>query len=266
VGAGPTGVELAGAVTEIARHALARDFRHIDPTQARVILLEGTPRVLPVYVESLSAKARTQLERLGVEVRTGEMVTSIDAEGVIIGTERIEAKTVLWAAGVAASPLGRTLGVPLDRAGRVRVDPELTIPGRRDVYVIGDLASLDQGGKPIPGVAPAAIQEAKHAAGNILRGLRGEPLVPFHYVDKGSLATIGRAAAVADLGRLKLSGLLAWLAWLFVHILFLIGFRNRFAVFFSWAWSFITYDRGARLISGPPMQSGPTAVGQRGTT
>ncbi|SIO58525.1 NADH dehydrogenase [Singulisphaera sp. GP187] len=254
VGAGPTGVELAGALSEIAHHALARDFRHIDPTQARVILLEGSPRVLPVYVESLSEKAREQLVAMEVEVRTGQMVTAIDADGVSVGTERIEARTVLWAAGVAASPLARTLGagVPLDRAGRVRVNPDLTIPGRDDVYVVGDLASLDQDGKPIPGVAPAAMQEAVHAAKNIERTLRGQGRLPFRYHDKGSLATIGRAAAVADLGRIKLSGLVAWLAWLFIHILFLIGFRNRFVVLFEWAWSYLTYDRGARLITGPP--------------
>jgi len=252
VGAGPTGVELAGALAEIARHALARDFRHIDPTQARVILLEGSPRVLPPYLPELSEKARKQLEAMGVDVRTGQMVTAIDAEGVGIGSERIEARTVLWAAGVAASPLARSLGVPLDRAGRVRVNPDLTIPGRDDVYVVGDLATLEQDGKPIPGVAPAAMQEAVHAAHNIERTLRGESRQPFHYHDKGSLATIGRAAAVADLGRVKLSGLLAWLAWLFIHILFLIGFRNRFVVLFEWAWSYFTYDRGARLITGPP--------------
>jgi NADH dehydrogenase len=180
------------------------------------------------------------------------MVTAIDAEGVAIGPVRIEARTVLWAAGVAASPLARSLGVPLDRAGRVRVEPDLTIPGRDDIYVVGDLASLEQDGKPIPGVAPAAMQEARHAARNIERTLRGQDRLPFRYRDKGSLATIGRAAAVADLGRIKLSGWIAWLAWLFVHILFLIGFRNRFVVLFEWAWSYLTYDRGARLITGPP--------------
>ncbi|WP_406695013.1 NAD(P)/FAD-dependent oxidoreductase [Singulisphaera sp. Ch08] len=252
VGAGPTGVELAGALSEIAHHALARDFRHIDPTQARVILLEGSPRVLPSYVEPLSEKAREQLVAMEVEVRTGQMVTAIDADGVSVGSERIESRTVLWAAGVAASPLARSLGVPLDRAGRVRVNSDLTIPGRDDVYVVGDLASLDQDGKPIPGVAPAAMQEAIHAARNIERSLRGQGRLPFRYHDKGSLATIGRAAAVADLGWIRLSGLVAWLAWLFIHVLFLIGFRNRFVVLFEWAWSYVTYDRGARLITGPP--------------
>src|SRR4051794_39604605 len=212
VGAGPTGVELAGALSEIARHALARDFRHIDPAQARVILLEGSPRVLTAYVEPLSKKARDQLVALGVDVRTGQMVTAIDEFGVSVGSDRIEARTVLWAAGVAASPLARSLDVPLDHAGRVLVEPDLTIPGRDDVYVVGDLASLEHDGKPVPGVAPAAMQEARHAARNIVRTLRGQPRLPFRYVDKGSLATIGRAAAVADFGRLKLSGLLAWLA------------------------------------------------------
>jgi NADH dehydrogenase len=252
VGAGPTGVELAGAVSEIARHALARDFRRIDPTQARVILLEGSSRVLPTYVEKLSEKAREQLEALGVEVRSNRMVTSIDADGVSCGDERIAARTVLWAAGVAASPLARSLGVPLDRAGRVRVEPDLTIAGHDHVYVIGDLAYLEQDGQPVPGVAPAAMQEARHTARNIIRAIEGQPRLPFRYHDKGMLATIGRAAAVADLGAIKLWGLVAWLAWLMVHILFLIGFRNRFVVLFEWVWSYLTYERGARLITGPP--------------
>lgn len=251
IGGGPTGVELAGALIEIAHHALAKDFRRIDPKSARVILLEGSPRVLPSYVPELSKKARKQLEALGVEVRTNSLATSIDAKGVGLGTEHIAARTVLWAAGVAASPLGRSLGVPLDRAGRVRVNADLTIPGHEEVYVIGDLASLDQDGKPLPGVAPAAIQGAEHAAMNVARTIKGQPRLPFRYKDKGSLATIGRAAGVADFGRLKLSGVIAWLAWLFIHIFFLIGFRNRFVVMFSWAWSYFTYDRGARLITAP---------------
>lgn len=252
VGGGPTGVELAGAVSEIARHALAKDFRHIDPRQAQVVLLEGSPRLLPTFVEKLSARAREQLADLGVDIHTGQVVTSIDAGGVCIGDQRIDAHTVLWAAGVAASPLARSLGVPLDRAGRVKVEPDLTIPGHPEVYVVGDLASLEQDGKLIPGVAPAAMQEAKHAARNIVRSVEGKTLVPFHYVDKGSLATIGRAAGIADLGRFKLSGFIAWAAWLFIHIFFLIGFRNRVIVMFDWAWSYFTYDRGARLITGRP--------------
>ena len=251
VGAGPTGVELAGALCEIARHALAKDFRRIDPTQAQVILLEGSDRVLPAYAPELSAKAQKQLERLGVEVRTGQMVTGIDAEGVTIGTEKLPAKTVLWAAGVTASRLSKALDVPKDRAGRVSVNPDLTIPGYDTAYVIGDAASLMIDGVPIPGVAPAAMQEGKHAAKNILRSLRAEPRTPFRYRDKGSMATIGRWSAVAQMGKLKISGPLAWLAWLLIHVMFLIEFRNRLIVLMQWAWSFISYDRGARLITGP---------------
>jgi len=250
VGAGPTGVELAGTLAEVARHTLARDFRHIDPAQARVLLLEGTPRVLPVYVADLSAKARAQLERLGVEVQTGRIVSHIDAGGVEIGPERIEARTVVWAAGVAASPLARSLGVPLDRAGRVKVNPDLTIPGRDDVFVIGDLAFLEQDGRPVPGVAPAAMQQGKHVAQAVLDALHGRPRRPFLYKDKGMLATIGRLAGVAHIGKLKFSGRPAWLLWLFIHIFFLIGFRNRILVMIEWAWSYVTYDRGARLITG----------------
>ena len=265
IGGGPTGVELAGAVSEIARHALAKDFRHIDPAQARVILLEGSPRVLPSYVVELSISARRQLERLGVEVRTDSLASSIDRDGVSLGSERIGARTVLWAAGVAASPLGRALGAPVDRAGRVRVNRDLTLPGHPNVFVVGDLASLEHDGRPVPGVAPAAIQEATHAAGNILRATRGEPLIPFEYRDKGSLATIGRAAGVAQIGRLRLSGWIAWCAWLFIHLFFLIGFRNRFVVMFSWAWSYFTYDRGARLITGlehskPPLPAAAASL------
>jgi NADH dehydrogenase len=252
VGAGPTGVEMAGALSEIARHSLARDFRTIDPMAARVILLEGAPRVLPPYVPELSAKAKKQLEGLGVEVRLGALATDIDEEGVRLGDERIAARTVVWAAGVAASPLAKTLGVPLDRAGRVLVEPDLTVPGHPEVYVIGDLAACKQDGDGfVPGLASAAVQEARHAARNLLATLRGAPREPFRYVDKGSLATIGRAAAIADFGRVKLAGTIAWLAWLFIHILLLIGFRNRFVVLFEWAWSYVTWDRGARLITGP---------------
>jgi NADH dehydrogenase len=251
VGAGPTGVELAGALCEIARHALAKDFRRIDPTQARVILIEGSNRVLPPYPPDLSEKARRQLIGLGVDVRTGEVVTAIDADGVNIGDERIATHTVLWAAGVTGSRFGRALGVPLDRAGRVIVNADLTIPGHPEVHVVGDLASLSVDGVPVPGVAPAAMQEARHAAQNLMRALRHEPGLPFRYHDKGSLATIGRSAAVAQLGKVKLSGPVAWLAWLLVHIMFLIGFRNRVIVIFQWAWSFFSYDRGARLITGP---------------
>jgi NADH:ubiquinone reductase (H+-translocating) len=251
VGGGPTGVELSGALCEIAQHALARDFRRINPAQARVILLEGSDRVLPSYVPSLSDKARQQLVRLGVNVRTGQRVTSIDAEGVSIGNERIATRTVLWAAGVAGSGFGRAMGLPLDRAGRVIIQPELNVAGHPEVFVIGDLACLMQDGVQVPGVAPAAMQEGRHVAGNVLRAIRGEPLKPFRYKNKGSLATVGRTAAVADLGRLKLSGPPAWFAWLMLHLLFLVGFRNRVIVVYQWAWSFLSYDRGARLITGP---------------
>lgn len=255
VGGGPTGVELAGALSELARHTLVHEFRHINPCKARIILLEGAGQVLPTYVPELGEKARQQLMELNVDVRTNCLVTHIDAEGVSIGDKRIAAKTVLWGAGVAASPLARSLGAPLDRAGRVLVEPDLTVPGHEDIYVIGDLASLKQeDGSPVPGVAPAAIQEGRHAARNIARTLKGLPRLPFRYRDRGSMATIGRAAAVADFGRVKLSGLLAWLAWLVVHVAFLIGFRNRFLVLFSWAWSYLTYERGSRLITGEPLR------------
>jgi NADH dehydrogenase len=255
VGAGPTGVELAGALKEIATHALRRDFRRIDPGEARVLLVEGTDRVLPPYVPELSAEAERELVALGVEVRKNARVTHVDDGGVRIGDERIAAKTVLWAAGVQASPLARSLGVPLDRAGRVIVQPDLTIEQYPDIFVIGDLAAVTSEGKPVPGVAGAAVQGGQHTAKNIRRRLEGQPLAPFVYADKGSLATIGRAAAVADFGTIKLHGFIAWLAWLFIHVLLLVGFRNRFIVVFQWAWSYLTYERGARLITGetPPL-------------
>jgi NADH dehydrogenase len=251
VGGGPTGVELSGAICEIAKHALARDFRHIDPKSARVILLEGSDRVLPPYDPSLSAKAQEQLEHLGVDVRTNCRATHIDAESVSFNDERIETRTVLWAAGVAGSRFGKALGVPLDRTGRVIAEPTLAIPGHPNVFVVGDLCSLTENGVPIPAVAPAAMQQGKHAARNIMRMTAGEESLPFHYHNKGSLATIGRSCAVAQLGKWRLSGMVAWLAWLFIHVMFLIGFRNRLLVLTQWAWSFISYDRGARLITGP---------------
>ncbi len=249
VGAGPTGVELAGALAEIARHTLAGDFRHIAPESARVVLLELAPRVLPAYSESLSAAARRQLEELGVEVRTGTRVTGLGPGGVEIGDEAIPARVVLWAAGVAASPLGRALGVPLDRSGRVEVAPDLSIPGHPEVFVAGDLARAVQDGAPVPGVAPAAIQAGRRAARNASRVLRGLPTVPFRYRDRGTLSTIGRAAAVGTVRGVELTGLPAWLAWLGVHIAYLIGFRNRVAVLLEWAWSYATFTRGARLIT-----------------
>jgi NADH dehydrogenase len=266
VGAGPTGVELSGALCEIAQHALARDFRHIDPAQSRVILLEGSERVLPPYAPSLSEKARKQLVALGVDVRTGQKVTNIDFEGVDVGEQRISARTVLWAAGVTGSGFGRALGVPLDRAGRVPVEPDLSLAGHPEVFVVGDLACLVVDGAQVPAVAPAAMQEAKHAAANVLCSLNGKPRRPFRYQNKGSLATIGRTAAVADLGKLKLSGALAWLAWLFIHLLFLVGFRNRLFVVVQWMWSFVSYDRGARLITGPLRRAADQARAERPVT
>ncbi len=249
VGAGPTGVELSGAIAEIARHTLASEFRRIDPRQARVVLLEGVGRVLPTYSPDLSDAARRQLESLGVEVRTSALVTGIDADGVTVGEERVPSRTVLWGAGVAASPLARGLGTALDPAGRVRVNPDLTVPGREDVYVAGDLALvLQKDGTPVPGVAPAAIQEGRRVARNILATLHGEPRQPFHYWNKGILSTIGRARAVGEVGPFHLKGVVAWFTWLLVHIFFLIGFRNRFAVILQWAWSYATWGRGARLI------------------
>ena len=249
VGGGPTGVELAGALVEITRHTLRSDFRKIDPRAARVILVEGAPRVLPAMRERLSEKARYQLQKLGVQVRVDAPVTCIDETGVSIGDEHIITHNVFWAAGVAASPLGKSLGVPVDRAGRVLVNPDLTLPGDDRVYVIGDLASLEQDGKPVPGVAPAAMQGGRHAAENIERALDGRELKPFRYLDKGTLATIGRAAGVADIRGLQLSGAIAWLSWLLVHIWFLIGFRNRFVVMLEWARSYLTYEKQARLIT-----------------
>jgi NADH dehydrogenase len=248
VGAGPTGAELAGALSEIARQTMLRDFRRINPSSARIILVEGKDRVLPTYPASLSKKAQRQLEHLGVEVITNAVVTSLNDREVCIGEKTIATRTVLWAAGVKASPLARSLGVPLDRAGRVVVNGDLTILGHADVFVAGDLAAVDD----VPGVAPAAIQEGNHAAANIERAVAGKPLRPFHYLDKGSLATIGRAAAVANIRGLKLSGFIAWIAWLTIHIFFLIGFRNRFLVITQWAWAYVTYERGARLITGDP--------------
>jgi NADH:ubiquinone reductase (H+-translocating) len=250
IGAGATGVEMAGTLAEIARQTLRDEFRRFDSRDARVVLLEGTERVLPTYPADLSQKARSQLERLGVDVRTGARVTGVDAEGVMLGETRIPARTVIWAAGVAASPLGASLGVPLDPAGRVIVAPDLSIPGYAEVFVIGDLASVRSEGKPVPGVSPAAKQMGRCAARNILRRIRSQPGVPFRYRDYGSLATIGRKAAVATFGRLKLWGYPAWLTWLFAHIYFLIGFRNRIVVMIDWAWAYWTFQRYARIIIG----------------
>ena len=252
IGAGPTGVEMAGALAEISRRVLMRDFRKIDPGKARIVLIEAGPKVLPAMSPESSVSARRQLERLGVEVITDSPVTLVDDRGVTHGGIRLESRTVIWAAGVAASPLGKALGadVKLDRAGRVIVNQDLSVPGTDDVFVIGDLASISSDGKLVPGLSPAAMQEGRHAAKNVVRLIRGEPTLPFHYRDKGTLATIGKAAAVGDIGRLHVSGLVAWLMWLFVHIFFLIGFRNRFIVIVEWAWTYLRNDRGSRLITG----------------
>ena len=251
VGGGPTGVELAGTLSEIARRALADEFNSIDPKRTRIILLEGGPRILPAYPEDLSRSAEDQLRRLGVEVHTSTMVSGIEPAAVLMGETRLPAVVILWAAGVAASPLGKKLGAPTDRAGRVLVNPDLSLPAHPEIFVIGDLAALkDASGQLVPGVAPAAIQQGKATARNIVRDLQGQPRRDFHYWNKGSLATIGRAAAIAQFGKIHISGFVAWLSWLFVHIFFLIGFRNRLIVLIQWAWSYFTYERGARLITG----------------
>ena len=250
VGGGPTGVELAGTLAEIARHTLHGEFRRVDPRKARVLLLEAGPRVLASFPESLSAKARTQLERLGVEVRTGVPVAAIDGDGVQLGDERIAARTVLWAAGVAASPLACDLGVPLDRVGRVIVMPDLSVPGHPEIFVAGDLASVQYDGKPVPGVAPAAKQMGRHVAHAIRARLQGRVPAPFRYRDFGNLATIGRMAAVVDLHGFEFSGLIAWWFWLAAHVFFLIGFRNRMVVLIDWAQAYWSYQRSARIILG----------------
>ena len=250
VGGGPTGVELAGALSEIARQTMIRDFRSFNPSSARVILIEGRDRVLPSYPPELSDKANRQLVSLGVEVVTRAQVTNVTDREVAIGDQRIPTRTVLWAAGVQASPLAKTLGVPLDRQGRVLVEADLSVPGHREVFVVGDLAAVKQSdGSFVPGVAQGGIQGGEHAARNIARLIDEKATIAFRYRDKGSLATIGRAAAVADLGRIKLSGFVAWAFWLLIHIFFLIGFRNRLLVFTQWAWAYVTYQRGARLIT-----------------
>jgi NADH:ubiquinone reductase (H+-translocating) len=251
VGGGPTGVELAGALAEIARHSLARDFRHFDPRSARIVLLEAGPAVLPAFPEPLREAARHDLQRIGVDVRTNAAVTRIAPERVEAGGVTIDAATILWAAGVAASPLGRSLGAPIDRAGRVVINPDLTIPGHPDVFVIGDLATLPGAdGRPLPGVAQVAIQMGVHASRNILRAIEGQPLRPFRYRNLGDMATIGRASAVANLPWIQLKGLLGWLAWLFIHLIKLIGFRNRIVVMVQWIWAYVTYQRAIRLITG----------------
>ena len=251
VGGGPTGVELAGALAEIARHALKSEFDNVDPATSRILLIEAGPSILPTFPASLQRSARRALERLGVEVIEGQPVTSIADGGVQMGGERIGAGTVLWAAGIQASSLGRGFGAETDRAGRVAVNPDLSVPGHPEVFIAGDLALFThQTGKPLPGVAQAAKQLGKHAARNAVRRLGGDPTNPFRYRDPGNLATIGRNAAIADFGFLRLSGYPAWLFWVFLHIFFLIGFRNRLSVMLQWAVSYLTYQRSVRLITG----------------
>jgi NADH dehydrogenase len=251
VGGGPTGVEMAGAIVELGRKALSRDFRHIDPGSARVILVEAAPRILLSFPDSLSEVARRSLERLGVEVRLGKAVSACDADGVMVGDERIDSATVIWAAGVAASPAARWLNAEKDRAGRVKVNRDLSLPGHPNVFVIGDTAAAEDGnGKTLPGVAPVAKQQGNYVAQAIRARLRNEAPKPFRYCNLGNMATIGRKAAVADFGWLHLSGLPAWLLWGIVHIAFLIGFRNRVAVLVDWMWAYLTFQRGARLITG----------------
>ncbi len=250
VGGGPTGVELAGAIADISRTVLVRDFRRIDPASARVVLVEAGPRILAAFPEALARRAAADLAYLGVEVRTGTAVDVVDAGGVAIGGDRVTARSVFWAAGVRAERIGQTLGTELDRAGRVKVEPDLSIPGHPEAFVVGDLAHAEQDGEALPGLAPVAIQAGRAAARNILAAVHGRAREPFRYVDKGLMATIGKHKAIAVTGRLKLTGYVAWVAWLFIHILYLIGFRNRVAVLAEWTWSYLFSKRGARLITG----------------
>jgi NADH:ubiquinone reductase (H+-translocating) len=249
VGGGPTGVELAGALPFIAKKTLAPDFRRIDARKTRVVLIEAGPRILPSFPEDLAARAARDLKDLGVEVRVNSAVTGVDAGGVCIGDEKIRARTAFWAAGNKASPVGKFLGGPLDRAGRIQVNPDLSVPGHPEIFVVGDLAALVQDGRQVPGVGPAAIQEGASAGKNIIRDLRRQPRKNFRYRNKGDLATIGRSRAIADLGWIRFGGRLAWFFWLFVHIMYLVGFRNRLSVLFEWAYAYFTYQHGARLIT-----------------
>ncbi|HYM86787.1 MAG TPA: NAD(P)/FAD-dependent oxidoreductase [Pseudoxanthomonas sp.] len=262
VGGGPTGVELAGTLAEIARHTLVNEFRNINPSEARVRLIEAGPRVLSSFPEDLSEKARKQLQKLGVEVSTGKAVTDINEAGYRLGDEFIAARTVVWAAGVAASPLAKSLDVPLDRAGRLLVLPDLSVPGYSNIFVAGDLASVQHDGKPVPGVAPAAKQMGRHVANAIRARLQGKSVPHFAYKDYGNLATIGRMAAIVHFGRLKLSGVLAWWFWLAAHVFFLIGFRNRLVVLLNWAWAYWSYQRGARIILGRDDDDQPRSTRQ----
>ncbi len=250
VGGGPTGVELAGAIGEMSRYALARDFRNIDASLARVILIEAGPRILPMFSPELSTRAVRDLEQLGVQVWTSSMVSNITDDRIEVGSEQIQSSTILWAAGVEASSLGRKLNLQTDHSGRVIVEDDLSLHQHSHIFVLGDQAHFEQNDKPLPGIAPVAMQQGRFAAQNILRELAGKPRLPFKYVDKGQMATIGRSRAITEVGRWKFSGFGAWMAWLLVHIYYLTGFRNRFFVVLTWAWSYLTYRRGARLIVG----------------
>ena len=260
IGGGPTGVELAGALIELSRHALRDEFRHIDPADATVILVEGGPRILSSFSEKLSACAQRQLEDLGVQVQLGEQVSAVDAAGVHLGARLIATETVMWAAGVRANPLVAQLGAPIDRGGRVAVETDCSLPGHPDVFVIGDAAAFKTDDGLLPGVSPVAMQQGRLVAANIMREMRGKPRAPFQYRDKGSMATIGRRRAIAQTRRMSLSGLPAWLAWLAVHLVYLVGHRNRLSVLFDWFWSFVTFNRGVRLITGGRMIAGAPAV------
>ncbi|MGA3227344.1 MAG: NAD(P)/FAD-dependent oxidoreductase [Acidobacteriaceae bacterium] len=259
IGGGPTGVELAGAISDISKLYMRHDFRHINPANARVILIEGSPRVLAAYPEDLSVKAARQLAQLGVEVRTGQSVMDVKPGYVMVGGQRLDAVVTLWAAGVQASPLGKMLGTPTDKRGCAIVDLFLNPPGHPEIFVCGDLAHVEENGHQVPGVAQPAMQMGRHAAQMIAQDMAGKPRTPFHYFDKGDMATIGRHAAVANVRwpfKAHWQGTLAWLAWVTVHLFFLVGFRNRLAVFFSWAWTYLTFNRGARLITGSPLLPG----------
>ena len=263
VGGGPTGVELAGALAEIATETLHGEFRHIDPRKARILLVEAGERLLASYPERLQRSSEGSLQQLGVQLKLSTRVSAVTEAGCMLDDVFVPTATVLWAAGVAASPLGRSLGVPLDRAGRVVVEPDLSVPGHPEIFVVGDLAAMTSGGKAVPGVAQGAIQGGQLAAENVRRVFAGERTDPFVYWDKGSLATIGRARAVADLGKIKLTGLAAWLVWAGIHVLFLIGFRNRISVGLSWAWAWLTRGRQARLITGRLVEPEPVVVDRR---
>ena len=262
VGGGPTGVELAGMLPTIARHTLAGEFRAVDPAKSKVVLLEGGPRILPSFPEDLSTRAEEDLRELGVDVRVNSIVTRVERDGVWLGDERIATRTVLWAAGNAASGLGKMLGVRADRAGRVLVEPDLSVPGHREVFVIGDMAAMVSNGQPVPGVAQGAIQSGRLAARNVLRTIRHEGRADFRYRNKGDMATIGRYKAIANLGRIHLVGWIAWVGWLLLHIMLLVGFRNRLSVLVEWAYAYFTYQRGSRLITEPRRRNLPPTTAE----